>query len=69
MDKIFSGICSERYRMDWFEKEIGNVLTAVQFVISESMADIINMQVRIMPTEFFLDAYKFTDIIEKQEKW
>ena len=38
------------------------------FVEMKPMADIINMQVGIMPTEFFLDAYKFTDIIEKLEK-
>lgn len=38
------------------------------FVEMKPMADIINMQVGIMPMEFFLDAYKFTDIIEKLEK-
>ena len=38
------------------------------FIEMKPMAGTIDMQVGIMPTEFFVDAYKFFDIIEKLEK-
>ncbi|MBQ8604999.1 MAG: hypothetical protein IJ410_09195 [Oscillospiraceae bacterium] len=37
------------------------------FIEMKPMADYVSMQVVMMPTEFFLDAYKFIDIIDKLE--